>query len=203
MKRMMLVSSLADAAVVLGLSMNRPAAAELSTLEPDVASSDISQATPSSLVPDLEDDDSNLDSKRGRIGGAGHGMRPAMRPAARPAARLAGRVGRPAGHIARPVAHHRPRPAHPGARIAHHPGHHGHHPGHHPHHPGHHIHHPGHHGRLPLGVVGWVEPAAIGGVSLIETEYIESTTVTEPTIQVVETEETEVETEEVEEETEE
>ena len=201
MKRMMLVSSLAVAALVLGLSMNRPAAAEQSTVEPDAVSSDISHATPSSLVPDLEDDDSNLDSKRGRIGGAGHGMRPAMRPAARPAARLAGRVGRPAGHIVRPAVHHGPRPGH--ARIAHHPGHHGHHPGHHPHHPGHHIHHPGHHGRLPLGVVGWVEPAAIGGVSLIETEYIESTTVTEPTIQVVETEETEVETEEVEEETEE
>ncbi len=62
-----------------------------------------------------------------------------------------------------------------------------------------------------MGAVSWVEPAAIGGVSVVEIgqpEIIEYTTITEPTIHVVEPEETEIEqtefeTEEVEQETEE
>jgi hypothetical protein len=189
MRKLTLLSSLAVAVLVLGLSMNRPAAAEQSTVEPGTVSSDVSQATPSSLALDSEDVNSTLDSKRGRMGGG----RPAMRPAA-------GHMGRPAGHLGRPVGHHGPRPQ---ARIAHHPGHLGHHPGHLRHHPGRHIHHPRHHHRLPLGVVGSVGTAAIGGVSLIEPECIECTTVTRPTIQICEPEETEVETEELEQELEE
>jgi hypothetical protein len=191
MRRMMLVSSLAVAALVLGLSMNRPAAAEQSTVEPGTVSSDVSQTTPSSLALDSEDVDSALDSKRGRMGGGGHAMRPAARPAARPAVHA-----RPAGHHgprthAR-IAHH---PGHPG----HHPGHRIHHPGHHRHHPGHHIHHPRHHHRVPVGLVSWVEPE----VEIEETECIGCPTVTRPVCQVCPTEETEVETEEVEQESEE
>ena len=181
MRRMMLVSSLAVAALVLGLSMNRPAAAEQSTVEPGTVSSDVSQATPSSLALDSEDVDSALDSKRGRIGG-----------------------GRGGGHLGRSVGHHGPRVGH--ARIAHHPGHPGHHPGHRIHHPGHHrphpghhIHHARHHHRVPVGLVSWVEPE----VEIEETECIECPTVTRPVCQVCPTEETEVETEEVEQESEE
>jgi hypothetical protein len=195
MRKLTLLSSLVVAALALGLSMNQPAAAEQSTVEPGAVSSDVSKVTPSSLALDSEDMDSALDLKRGRIGGG----RPAMRPAARP-------MGRPAGHLGRPIGHHGPRPAHtriahhPG-RLGHHPGHHIHHPGHRGHHPGHHIHHPRHHHRLPLGAVSWVEPATVGGVSLVEIEETECTqcpTRIRPVCQVCEPEETEVETEELE-----
>ncbi|MGO9116457.1 MAG: hypothetical protein ACLQPD_02480 [Desulfomonilaceae bacterium] len=112
MRKLMLLSTLAVAVLVLGLSVNRPAAAEQSTVEPDTVSSNVSEATPASLALDPEDVDSALDSKRGRIG-----------------------EGRGGGHLGRSVGHHGPRTH---ARTAHHSGHHGHHPGHHIHHPRHH-----------------------------------------------------------------
>jgi hypothetical protein len=171
MRKPTLLSTLAVAALVLGLTMNRPAAAEQSTVEPGTVSSDVSEATPSSLALDSEDVNSALDSKRGRMGG-----------------------GRPAGHLGRPMGHHGPRLGH--SRVAHHPGHLGRHPGHRIHHPRHHIHHPRHHHRLPLGAVSWIEPAvAIGG-----TECIECPTVTRPVCQVCPTEETEELEQELEEE---
>ncbi len=163
MRKLTLLSSLAVVALVLGLSMNRPAAAEQSTVESDAVSSDISQATSSSLAPEFGTDDSDLESKRGRIGGARHSARPSVRPAShatRPHSHVArphGRIARPHTHIARPVSHH----GHP--RI------------HRPHHP---------HGRPPVGVVSWTEPG------VIETEVVETTYI-EPTVEVVEPEETE------------
>jgi hypothetical protein len=211
MRNMTLLIGVALAVLVLGLSMAHAAGAEQFTAEPDALSSDISKTIPSSFSLDPEDQERDADLKRGRVGGGRPAMRPAARPAARPVVRPAGRIARPAGHVARPIAHHGPRPAHPGPRIAHHPGHHGHHPGHHIHHPGQHHHpgrhhpgrhhHPGHH--RPVGLVGWVEPGEIGGVTVVETGYIEPTVeVIEPEVTEIEPEETEVETEEVEEETE-
>ena len=168
MRKLTLLSSLAVAVLVLGLSMNRPAAAEQSTVEPETVSSDISQATPSSLTPNLEDDDSDLDSKRGRIGGAGHSARPSVRPA-RHAARPHSHVARPHGRIARPHTH----------IASHHHGHPGIHRPHHPHHP---------HVRPPAGLVSWVQP----GVEIEEPEIVEpEVEVVEPEVEIEETECTE------------
>ncbi len=194
MRNMTLLIGVALAVLVLGLSTALAAGAEQSTAEPDALSSDISKTMPSSFSLDPQDQERDADLKRGRVGGGRPTMRPAARPAARPVDRPAGRIARPAGHVARPIAHHGPRPAHPGPRVAHHPGHHG-------HHPGHHIHHPGHH--RPVGLVGWVEPGEIGGVTVVETGYIEPTYITEPTVEVIEPEVTEIEPEKTEVETEE
>jgi hypothetical protein len=163
MRKLTLLSSLAVAVLVLGLSMNRPAAAEQSAVGSDAVSSDISQATSSSLALDPEDVDSALDAKRGRIGGGRSHMRPAGR-----------HIGRHAGHLGRPVGHHgRHHGLRPHSRIAHHPGHHR-----------HHIHHPRHHHRLPMGLVSWIQPE----VEIEETECIGCPTIIRPAVEIEETE---------------